>query len=87
MNDNSINKEDKEPYLISTISFHGLRHTSASLLIGGGTDIATVSKRLGHAEISTTLNIYTHSLRKTDKEASNKLENILSKKEQIKKQG
>jgi len=45
------------------------------------TDIGTVSKRLGHAEISTTLNIYTHSLRKTDKEASNKLENILNKKE------
>lgn len=81
MNDDSIKREDKEPYLISTISFHGLRHTSASLLIGGGADIGTVSKRLGHAEISTTLNIYTHSLRKTDREASDKLENILNKKE------
>ncbi|MBU3075623.1 tyrosine-type recombinase/integrase [Clostridium estertheticum] len=87
MNNDSIKKEDREPYLISTISFHGLRHTSASLLIGEGTDIATVSKRLGHAEISTTLNIYTHSLRKTDREASNKLENILNKIEHNKKQG
>lgn len=36
--------------------------------------------RLGHAEILTTSNIYTHSIRKTDIETSDKLENILIKK-------
>lgn len=40
---------------------HSLRHTHASLLIKHGMDIASVSKRLGHANSSITLKIYTHS--------------------------
>ena len=40
------------------------------------TSCVTVSKRLGHANISTTTNIYTHILQ-ADKKASDKLENIL----------
>lgn len=43
--------------------FHTLRHVSATLLIMGGEDIATVSGRLGHASKSTTLNIYTHAIK------------------------
>ena len=35
-------------------------HTNATLLIASGTDLRTVSKRLGHAQLSTTGNIYTH---------------------------
>ena len=42
------------------IPFHGLRHTSATLLIANQQDVKTVSKRLGHAQTSTTMNIYTH---------------------------
>ena len=41
------------------------------------TSCATVSKRLGHANISTTTNIYTHILHEADKKASDKFENIL----------
>ncbi len=61
------------------ITFHGLRHTSATLLISYGFDIKTVSTRLGHSEIGITLNTYTHALQKTDKEASDKLENMYLK--------
>ena len=39
------------------ISFHGLRHTNATLLISQGVDPRTVSGRLGHRNVSTTLNI------------------------------
>lgn len=85
--DNTISKDDKEKYLLDNVNFHGLRHTSASLLIGEGMDVATVSKRLGHAEPSTTLKIYTHALQRTDKEAANKLENLFNKNKDIKKQG
>lgn len=61
--------EDKNlPY----ITFHGLRHTHAALLISQGLDVQTVSNRLGHAQTSTTLNIYAHSFAKMDKEASYK---------------
>jgi integrase len=87
MNDNSIKKEDKEKYLIDEVNFHGLRHTSASLLIAEGVDVVTVSKRLGHSKTSTTTDIYAHSLKKTDVEASNKLENLFNKKEKNEKQG
>lgn len=87
MNDDFIKKEDKEKFLIDVVNFHGLRHTSASLLIAEGMDVVTVSKRLGHSKTSTTTDIYAHSLEKTDIEASNKLENLFNKKEQSKKQG
>lgn len=54
---------------IRHLKFHGLRHSSATLLLSHGTDIKTVSKRLGHTSIDTT-NIYVHALKKTDKAAA-----------------
>ena len=61
------------------IPFHGLRHTSATLLISANQDIATVSKRLGHAHTSVTLDIYTHALEKNDHSAADALESLLKK--------
>ena len=58
------------------ISLHGLRHTSASVLINQHTDIATVSKRLGHSRTSVTLDIYTHAIQEADKEAAELLDSI-----------
>lgn len=68
--------DDKLP----PITPHGLRHTSATLLISQNADIRTVSNRLGHAQTSTTMNIYSHSLQKKDEEAAQLLENLLVKK-------
>lgn len=59
---------------------YGLRHTSATLLIAENVDIRTVSARLGHAQTSTTMNIYAHSLKKMDEKADSALDNILIKK-------
>ena len=59
------------------ITFHGLRHTNATLLIAGQVDVATVSARLGHAQITTTYNFYVHPLKSHDKHAGNVLENLL----------
>ena len=42
------------------ISVHGLRHTFASMLNNEGIDIARISRELGHSNLSTTLNVYTH---------------------------
>ncbi|MCH1982453.1 site-specific integrase [Ruminococcus sp. OA3] len=58
------------------ITLHGLRHTSASILIYQNTDIATVSKRLGHSKTSVTLDIYTHAIAEADKTAANTLDII-----------
>lgn len=54
---------------IRHLKFHGLRHTSATLLLSHGCDIKTVSSRLGHTSIDTT-NIYVHALAKADKRAA-----------------
>jgi len=60
------------------IHLHNLRHTAATLLIAGGVDIATVSKRLGHSNKTTTLNIYTHAVKSADEAAANTLQDIFN---------
>lgn len=42
------------------ITVHGLRHTFATLLNANNVDIAQISAELGHSNLTTTLNIYTH---------------------------
>ena len=49
---------------------HSLRHTNASLLIANGVNIPTVSKRLGHANVSTTTKIYSHAIQAADEKAA-----------------
>lgn len=61
------------------IPFHGLRHTSATLLISAHQDVKTVSARLGHAQTSTTMDIYTHALRENDRQAADSLEQMLGR--------
>ena len=72
------NATHKEP--LPDIPLHGLRHTSATLLISQNIDVRTVSNRLGHAQTSTTMNIYSHSLQKKDEAAAETLETLLVKK-------
>lgn len=47
---------------ITEITFHGLRHTHASILLYKGATINYVSKRLGHESVLTTNRVYTHIL-------------------------
>jgi integrase len=53
-------------------TFHGFRHTYATLQISLGTDLYTVSKMLGHREIKTT-QIYAKIIDKQKREAANKI--------------
>lgn len=67
-----------ESQQLPQISMHCLRHTSATLLIAGGMDIKTVSARLGHKNIKTTLDIYAHPLKERDIQASEILDGMLN---------
>lgn len=60
------------------ITLHGLRHTNATLLIAAGTNLRTVSSRLGHAQTSITANIYTHAIQSADAAAAQTLETLLA---------
>ena len=44
------------------IRFHDLRHTFASILLANGEDVVRVTRLLGHASPSITLNVYAHML-------------------------
>lgn len=48
------------------LKMHDLRHTHASLLISGNLNMKALQSRLGHADISTTMNLYAHALREDD---------------------
>lgn len=55
---------------LPAIRLHDLRHTWASLALRAGVPAKVVSERLGHANISITLDVYTHALPAMDAEAA-----------------
>lgn len=61
---------------IEDANFHTLRHTFATRCIENGMDILMVAKTLGHSNVSTTLNKYSHLLPQHQKASMEKLEAI-----------
>ena len=51
---------------------HSIRHAHATALLEAGVPIEVVSKRLRHADISTTLGLYAHTTKKLDREVAEK---------------
>jgi integrase len=62
---------------VRPIKFHGLRHTCATLLLQAGVPIKVVQERLGHKQISITLDIYAHALPSMQQDAAAKLAALL----------
>ena len=69
--------ENREPELLPHISVHILRHTFCTRSVESGINIKTVQYLMGHSEIATTLNIYTHVNAEQVKSEMKKLENIM----------
>lgn len=61
---------------LPAIRFHDLRHTSATLLLSAGVHPKVVQERLGHSNISMTMDTYSHVLPTMQKEAAGKMSGI-----------
>jgi len=62
---------------VSGVRLHDPRHFVATNLGAAGTPIATISARLGHRDVATTLNVYSHSLTAADRSAATALGELL----------
>ena len=60
------------------IRFHDLRHSCATALLEAGVDPKTVQNRLGHSDITMTLNIYAHCTQNMDRNAAQTLDDLFS---------
>ena len=85
MNPTSITaylRKFSERYGLPHINPHAFRHTVASVLIANGTDIVTVSKQLGHAQVSTTSDVYSHVIEAAKAEATECIADVLLRRKQ-----
>lgn len=71
-------KPEKIPIIIPTFTAHSLRHTYITMLYKAGVDVLTAKEQAGHADISTTLAIYTHLDAEYKKKTIAKLDRYLS---------
>ncbi|MBE6721896.1 MAG: site-specific integrase [Ruminococcaceae bacterium] len=77
----SVFTHEKVKMTIPNITPHWMRHTFATLLYLSGVDVLTAKEQLGHSDIKTTLDIYTHLDAKYKKKNIRKLDEYLSKKD------
>lgn len=62
------------------LGVHQFRHLNASLLINSGADVKTVSSSLGHSNVTTTLNIYSHTFEEAQAKAADAVADLLTHK-------
>lgn len=60
------------------LPFHHLRHAFATFQLEGGEELANVSKLLGHADLSTTADLYAHLTPTTQRRAADRMDRILT---------
>ncbi len=70
---------------LKRITPHGFRHTHCSLLFESGASLKEVQVRLGHTDIKTTMDIYTHVTKRQTEETANRFADFMSSTEE--KQG
>ena len=63
---------------LSSIRFHDLRHSCASLLLANDVPMKQIQEWLGHSDISTTANIYSHLDYKSKLTSANVMDNVLT---------
>ena len=71
------NRLDKVGIKKAGFHFHSLRHTHVAILLFKGVDIYSISKRLGHAKISTTVDKYAYLLDELKQQSDDQIVKIL----------
>ena len=82
----SVNKHVnniKIPMVINTFTPHELRHTFCTIMFESGVDPTTAQEQMGHADIQTTLSIYTHLSSKHKAKQINKMDAFLESESQV----
>ncbi|MFC0906323.1 tyrosine-type recombinase/integrase [Clostridium sp. MT-14] len=74
---NKLKKVLKKAKITKNVTFHNLRHTNATLLLQEGNDLKVIQERLGHKDISTTANIYSHVNKKMQKRATDSISKLI----------
>lgn len=69
--------EDRETAGVKVIRIHDFRHSHASLFANAGVNIQEISRRLGHAKVEMTWNIYSHLYPRGEERAINVLNEIV----------
>ena len=72
--DKRAEKENREPHHIQNFTCHIMRHTACTRLFEAGAELAFMKAFMGHADIQTTIDIYTDLLPEKAKELSQGLE-------------
>jgi integrase len=67
----------KNAELPTTLRFHDLRHSAASLLLAQGVHPRAIMELLGHSSITVTMNVYGHVMPAMMRDAADKMESIL----------
>ena len=71
-------KRSLEKAGLPKLRFHDLRHTAATLMLQEDINPKIVQERLGHSDISLTLNTYSHVLPHMQEEAAEKMDELLT---------
>ncbi len=67
-----------DKYNLKPVSFHGLRHSNATLLIEKGVNVQIISKRLGHSNIDITHKVYSHFIQEEFEAVADVMQDVFS---------
>lgn len=65
-------------YNLKRITFHGIRHTTVSLMIRKGIQPQLISRKVGHSSVQTTDRIYSHFFEDQFKDVPNVMDDLIS---------
>lgn len=71
-------KAGTSPALLPNIRFHDLRHSHATALLKAGQHPKVVQTRLGHSQISLTMDTYSHALESMDRDAASRIDGLFA---------